>query len=293
MTENPSFEYTEERLRISPRSFARLAQFVTAKLGIKMPESKVPMIQSRLIRRLRELGLESIEEYCERLFSPEGAEAERVHFINAVTTNKTDFFREPEHFKYLTGTALPKLTSGDGMRGGIHERRIVVWSAACSSGQEPYTLAMVLSEYGASHPPFDFHILATDVSTKVLQLAKDGIYDRQTIEPVPPELRRKYFLQGKNEQMSVRIKPALRQRVSFHHLNFMDSDYCVREMFDVIFCRNVLIYFDRDTQQAVISKLCRNLKPDGYLFVSHSESLSGLDLPLASLGSSCFRKLGE
>ena len=288
MTENSSFEYTEERLRISPRSFARLAQFVTAKLGIKMPESKVPMIQSRLIRRLRELGLGSIEEYCEHLFSPGGAESERVHFINAVTTNKTDFFREPKHFVYLARTALPKLTPG-GVRGG----RILVWSAACSSGEEPYTLAIVLSEYGVSHPPFDFHILATDVSTKVLQLAKDGIYDRQLIEPVPPELRPRYFLQGKNKQRTVRIKPALRRRVSFHHLNFMDNDYCVREMFDIVFCRNVLIYFDRPTQEAVIAKLCRNLKPDGYLFISHSESLAGLDVPLVSLGSSCFRKHGE
>ncbi len=289
MAENSSVEYTEERLRISPRSFARLAQFVTAKLGIKMPDSKVPMIQSRLIRRLRELGIASIEEYCEHLFSAEGAEAERVHFIDAVTTNKTDFFREPQHFRYLTGVVLPKLTAA----GGIEGNRLAVWSAACSSGQEPYTLAIVLSEYAASRPPFDFHILATDVSTKVLHLAKDGIYGRQAIEPVPPELRRRYFLQGKNALQSVRVKPALRRRVSFHHLNFMDSDYGVREIFDVIFCRNVLIYFDRPTQEAVITKLCRNLKPAGYLFVSHSESLSGLELPLVPLGSSCFRKSGE
>jgi chemotaxis protein methyltransferase CheR len=276
-------------LRISTRSLGQLTQFVTAELGIKMPESKVSMIQSRLQRRVRDLGLDSIDAYCEHLFSSAGAETERVHIINAITTNKTDFFREPQHFDFLTGTALPELM-GSGR--GARERRIAVWSAGCSSGEEPYTLAMVLSEYALFHPPFEFRILATDVSTKVLQMAKDGIYARQLIDPVPEGLRRKYLLQGKGGHGSVRVKTALRQSVSFHYLNFMDADYSVREMFDIIFCRNVLIYFDRPTQQAIIGKLCRNLNPRGYLFVSHSESLSGLDLPLESLGSSCFRKLG-
>jgi chemotaxis protein methyltransferase CheR len=285
-----SFESIEQGLRISPRSYGRLARFVTTELGIKMPESKVSMIQSRLLRRVRELGLESLDEYCERLFSAAEAETERIHFINAVTTNKTDFFREPQHFKYLIGTALPRLETSDAV---ARDRRISVWSAGCSSGEEPYTLAMVLSEYALSHPPFDFRILATDVSTKVLEIAKDGIYPRQLIAPVPPGFRRKYLLQGKGTQPTVRIKAALRRTVSFHQLNFMDADYGVREMFDVIFCRNVLIYFDRPTQQSVIARLCRNLNPDGYLFVSHSESLSGLDLPLVSLGSSCFRKRDE
>jgi chemotaxis protein methyltransferase CheR len=280
-------EGIEPHLRISQRSFSRLAQFVTGELGIKMPESKVSMIQSRLLRRVRELGLESIDAYCEHLFSTNGAEAERSHFINAVTTNKTDFFREPLHFRYLTGTALPQL---ERTRDLGRSRTLFVWSAGCSSGEEPYTLAMVLSEYAALHPPLRFQILATDVSTKVLQTARAGIYARQLIAPVPPELRRRYLLQARGEQCSVRVKPSLRESISFHQLNFMDADYCVREMFDVIFCRNVLIYFDRMTQQSVIAKLCRNLNPGGYLFVSHSESLSGLDLPLISLGSSCFRK---
>lgn len=288
MHEKPdSYEYTDPRLRISSRSFDQLAEFVTSRLGIKMPESKVSMIQSRLMRRITELGLQDIEEYCEHLFSSPEAETERVHFINAITTNKTDFFREPQHFKYLTGIALPNLTD---FAVASRNRKVLVWSAGCSSGEEPYTLAMVLSEYAFAHPPFEFAILATDVSTKVLHMAKDGIYSRQSIDPVPPELRRKYLLQGKGEEPTVRIKAALRRSVSFHRLNFMDADYGVREMFDVIFCRNVLIYFDRPTQQAVIAKLCRNLKPGGYLFVSLSESLTGLDLPLVSLGSSCFQR---
>jgi len=270
---------TEPKVRISSRSFARMAQFVTTELGIKMPESKVSMIQSRLLHRVRHLGLESLDDYCEHLFSPEGAESEHVHFINAVTTNKTDFFREPAHFSYLTETVLPQ----------FRDRRISVWSAACSSGEEPYTLAMVLSEYASARPPFGFRILATDISTKVLHRAKEAVYSKISIAPIPPALRRKYLLQSE-DRASARIAPALRRQVSFHRLNFMDPDYGVREMFEVVFCRNVLIYFDRPIQQAVISKLCRNLIPGGYLFVSHSESLSGLDLPLDSLGGSCFRK---
>jgi chemotaxis protein methyltransferase CheR len=284
-------ETIDQSLRISQHSFSQLAEFITRELGIKMPDSKVSMIQSRLLRRVRDLGLQSIDEYCDRLFSSAADDVERVHFINAITTNKTDFFREPQHFKYLTETALPQLDRSGRSR---PNKPIAVWSAACSSGEEPYTLAMVLSEYAVRRPQFDFRILATDISTKVLQIAKDGIYSKEQIAPVPPELRRKYLLHGKGEQLSrLRVASGLRRTVSFHRLNLMDSDYCVRDMFEIIFCRNVLIYFERVTQEAVINKLCRNLKPGGYLFVGHSESLSGFDLPVVSAGSSCFRKQGS
>jgi chemotaxis protein methyltransferase CheR len=284
-------ECIDPAVRISPHSFAQLAEFITSELGIKMPESKISLVQSRLLRRVRELGLQSIDEYCERLFSPAGAAEERIHFINAITTNKTDFFREAQHFTYLTETVLPELESS---RRAWADRRLAVWSAACSSGEEPYTLAMILSEYAARHPGFDFRILATDVSTKVLKLAKDGIYTAQQIVPVPRDLRRKYLLHGQGDQRSLmRITPALRRSISFHRLNFIDDDYGVSEMFEVIFCRNVLIYFDRPTQEAVVSKLCRNLSPGGYLFVSHSESLLGMNLPLVALRASCFRKRAE
>lgn len=282
-------ELPDQIVRISPRTYGRLAKFVTAELGIKMPESKVPMIQSRLMRRVRDLDLESLDAYCEYLFSPSGAETERVHFIDAVTTNKTEFFREPGHFTQLVETVLPHVTRS---RAVAREKRISVWSAGCSSGEEAYTLAMLLGEYAAARPPLQFRILATDISTKTLQIARAGIYNKERIAPVPLALRRKYLLQSKSDPNLLRIRPVLRKCVSFHRLNFMADDYAAREMFDVIFCRNVLIYFDRPTQQAVIGKLCRNLSPHGYLFVSHSESLTGLDLPLVSVGSSCFRKHG-
>ncbi len=291
LADRSNLESVHPALRISRENLSRLAAFVTAELGIMMPESKVSLIQSRLARRLRDLGLDSLDDYCEHLFSSEGNMSEHGHFVDAITTNKTDFFRERQHFDHLTATVLPKLT-GPGMP--ARDRSIAVWSAACASGEEPYTLAIVLSEYALARPTFEFGILATDISAKVLQTAIDGIYAKPLIAPVPPALRRRYFLHGKGgEAPSVRIKPALRQKVSFHQLNFMDADYCVREMFDIIFCRNVLIYFDRPTQQAVIGKLCRNLNPGGYLFISLSESLSGLDLPLVSLGASCFQKYSK
>jgi len=268
---------------LSAASFARFARFITSELGIKMPESKVTMVQSRLLRRVRELGLKSVDQYAEYFFDASGSE-EREHLINAITTNKTDFFREPVHFDFLKDTVLPALT-----REG--RPRVHAWSAGCSSGEEPYTLAMVLAEYGGRQTGFDFAILATDVSTRVLNIARTGIYQETQILPVLPELRRKYLLRGQNrEERAYRVVPQLRGKISFHQLNFMDRDYPVKDMFDFVFFRNVLIYFDRPTQEAVIKKICRNLVPGGYLFAGHSESLSAMDVPLKVVRTSIYRK---
>jgi chemotaxis protein methyltransferase CheR len=271
------------QLRLSPAGFARLARYVTAELGIKMPESKMAMVQSRLLRRVRELNLDSIEEYLDRFFRSSDANPERVHLLDALTTNKTDFFREPQHFEFLVNTVLPSL--------GVPSRvRFRAWSAGCSSGEEPYSLAMVLSEYAAGNPGFEFVILATDVSTRVLNRAREGIYTESQIDPVPRELRRKYLLANKDRSSgTVRIRPELREKLSVHPLNFMEN-YQICEMFQVIFFRNVLIYFDKETQEAVVNKICRNLAPAGFLFISHSESLAGLDVPLHQIRTSVFRK---
>lgn len=272
---------------LSPKTFARFAQFITGELGIKMPESKLSMVQSRLLRRVRELQLNSVEQYSEYFFTSSNSH-EREHFINAITTNKTDFFREAEHFDFLTRIALPSLSRTAGYRPGS---RLKVWSAGCSSGEEPYTLAMVLSEYELQYPGFDFAILGTDVSTRVLDLARDGIYQESQTAPVPPELRRKYLRQGRDKsQCLVRVVPELRRKVTFHRLNFMDEDYGIRDMFDLVLFRNVLIYFDKPTQEAVINKICRNLVPGGYFFAGHSESLAGLDTELICVQTAVFRK---
>jgi chemotaxis protein methyltransferase CheR len=276
-----------EATELSPKTFARFAHFITSELGIKMPESKLTMVQSRLLRRVRELRLDSVEQYSEYFFTSSNAE-EREHFINAITTNKTDFFREPDHFDFLTQVALPSLSRTPGYRPGS---RLKVWSAGCSSGEEAYTLAMLLSEYALQHPGFDFAILGTDISTKVLNLGRSAIYPKLHANTVPPEFRRKYLWQSRNNsQELVRVIPELRRRVTFHRLNFMDENYGIRDMFDVIFFRNVLIYFDKTTQEVVIDRICRNLVPGGYFFAGHSESLAGLDTGLNCLKTAVFRK---
>jgi chemotaxis protein methyltransferase CheR len=251
-----------------------------------MSDNKVPMLQSRLMRRIRQLGMTSLDEYQNYLFSSANAEEERVQFIDAVTTNKTDFFREAQHFDYLVNTALPALVAM-----GLSNGRLKVWCAGCSSGEEPYTLAMVLSEYAREYPGFDFTIMATDISTRVLEHARLGIYEAPRIEPIPMALRHRYLLRSCDPQKRVvRIIPELRGKITFRRLNFMDADYGLRDTFDVIFFRNVMIYFDKPTQETVLHKQCRHLRAGGYLFVGHSESLAGLNVPVSITNSAVFRK---
>ena len=166
------------------------------------------------------------------------------------------------------------------------------WSAGCSTGEEPYTLAMVLAEHALAQPQFRFSILATDISTKVLHLAEQAVYLHDKIQPVPIPMRKKYLLSSKDRKL-VRICPELRSRVSFFRLNFMDSDYALKDKMDVIFCRNVIIYFDRSTQQAILERLCRHLLPGGYLFMGHSETLNGMNLPLQPVAATIYRKSHE
>lgn len=246
------------------------------------------MVEGRLRRRLKALDMPTYSQYCDFLFRREGIKDELIPLIDVVTTNKTDFFREPQHFEYLTRTALPALGWDAPAR---HGGRFKLWCAGCSSGEEPYTQAIVLGEYARQTPGFDFAILATDISTRVLDHAQQGIYDEARLEPVRADLRRKYFLHSREaDQPRVRVIPELRGRISFHQLNFMADEYHVRDLFEVIFFRNVMIYFDRPTQEAVIRKLCRNLVPGGFLFVGHSESLTGLNLPVSPVAPAVFRK---
>ncbi|RNC71010.1 MAG: methyltransferase domain-containing protein [Desulfuromonadales bacterium] len=273
---------------MTDREFARFSDFIYDQCGIKMPPAKKTMLEARLQKRLRKLGIGGFHEYADFIFSREGAEQELVHLIDVVTTNKTDFFREPAHFDILVSRALPELigSAGTGFRSPL-----AIWSAGCSSGEEPYTLAMVLTEFAEQNPGFGFSILATDICTTVLEKAKLAIYDEERVEPVPLALKRKYLLRGKDGQRGfVRIIPELRSRIRFRRLNFMDGDYGLREQMDVIFCRNVIIYFDKQTQERLLKRFCRHLIPGGYLFMGHSETLSGLDVPLVQVASTVYRK---
>jgi len=270
---------------ISKRNFEKLAVFIYDYSGIKMPSTKQTMLEGRLRRRLRATGILSFDDYCDFLFEGDGLETETVHLIDAVTTNKTDFFREPKHFEYLETVALPDL-----VRQG--ETRLRVWSSACSTGAEPYTMAMVLAEFVEKMPRVSYTILATDLSTDVLEAAKLGIYPDNLMDPVPADLRRKYVMLSKQkERRDVRIVPRLRSRVGFGRMNLMDKSYGVGGPMHIIFCRNVLIYFDKTTQAEVISRLCECLQPGGYLFIGHSESITGIDVPLKQVSNTVFKRL--
>ncbi len=271
---------------MSDKEFTLLREFIHMQCGIKMPPVQKIMLEARLQKRLRSLGITSFREYLEYLFESPAGKAEVAHMIDSVTTNKTDFFREPTHFSYLAENILPEFMLVEG------GRAFMVWSAGCSSGEEPYTLAMVLREFQEEHPLFQFSILATDISTKVLEQAWLGIYDQERIAPVPPALKQKYVMHGKDRRRGlVRIVPELRSLVRLERVNLMD-DHCVLcEPADVIFCRNVIIYFERAAQERLLRRLCRSLKPDGHLFLGHSETVHGLDLPLVRVVSTVYRKM--
>ena len=284
-----SQQYIPMRAVMSNELFAHLSEVIYNESGIKMPLSKKTMLEARLMKRLRYIGLSTLGEYCNYLFSPEGMANELVHMIDAVTTNKTDFFREPQHFEYLLNKAIPDIIAGIGT--GIR-KTFMVWSAACSSGEEVYTLTMVLEEFARKRPGFKYMVLGTDISTKMLETAKAAIYDEERIIPVPMDLRQRYLLRSKDPQRKdVRIIPELRAKARFRWLNFMDQDFGLREKMDVIFCRNVLIYFDRPTQEKVVGHLCRHLTIGGYLFTGHSETLSGMDLPLETVANTVSRRI--
>ncbi|GBE02727.1 chemotaxis protein methyltransferase [bacterium BMS3Bbin06] len=275
---------------LSTKEFTRLGEFIQTECGIKMSASKKTMLEARLRKRLRCLDMESFSEYCDYLFSPRGVKNELIHMIDVVTTNKTDFFREPAHFDYLFHTALPELIAS---RGSGIRKKLMLWSAGCSTGEEPYTLSMVLSEFAESHPgsAINYMILATDISTKVLEQAKLGIYEYDKIEPIPMEFRKKYLLRGKDRgKKLIRIIPELRTVIKFRRLNFMEGDFGMREPMDIIFCRNVIIYFDRPTQEILLNRFCRHLRPGGYIFMGHSETLHGLNVPLVQAAPMVYRK---
>lgn len=271
------------------REFQQFSSFIYDQVGIQLPPAKKTMLESRLQKRLKLLGIPSFAEYGSFVFSPEGAQTELVHLIDAVTTNKTDFFREPGHFRFLAETALPAIMKN---RENVNRSQPVrIWSAGCSSGEEPYTLAMVLAEFAAEYHDCHFSILASDISTRILETAKKAIYPEERVGDIAMHIKKKYLLRSKDKNCSlIRICPELRAKVAFRRINFMDSDYGVTEKMDIIFCRNVIIYFDKPTQQNLMEKFHRQLRPGGYLFLGHSETMNGIDIDLKSVGATVYMK---
>jgi chemotaxis protein methyltransferase CheR len=273
---------------LKDKEFNSFSRFIYDEVGIKMPAAKKTMLEARLQKRLKALGLKTFEEYADYVFSETGKKNERVHLIDVVTTNKTDFFREPAHFDYLVKSALPSLIEN---HEAGYRSPCKIWSAGCSTGEEPYTLTMVMSEFMEANPGFRTSILATDISTVVLQKACSAIYGEDRVDTIPLQMKKKYLLRSKDRKSGlVRVVPRLRSLVQFRRLNFME-DFGLQEHMDIIFCRNVIIYFDKSTQEKLLNKFTRQLVRGGYLFLGHSETLNGLDVPLTPVASTVYRKL--
>jgi chemotaxis protein methyltransferase CheR len=274
---------------LSPELFNRFTQFIQQRCGIHIKPSKKNMLEGRLRKRMRQLLLPTFEDYAHYLFSrTKNTKEEMIHFLDAITTNKTGFFRETPHFDYLVSEVLPEFIRQHD-RHRVHTFRI--WSAGCSSGEEPYTLAIVLNEFAEKNPTFSYAILATDLSKRALNKAKTAVYDNDQLEEVTPEHLCKYFVAartGDNNQL--RVASALRETIMFRRLNFMDSAFPIREPLQVIFCRNVMMYFDRATREQLVNRFTEKLCPGGYLFTGHSESLAGFPSNLKPVSSSVYQK---
>jgi chemotaxis protein methyltransferase CheR len=255
--------------QLHEKHFARLARLIEDHTGIRLPAAKRTMVEGRLRKRMRALGLSSLDEYGKAIFDGGKLDEEFTHLVDCVTTNKTDFFREPDHFDFLRGTL-------QSLRRGV-DVPLKFWSAAASIGAEAYTIAMVAADVlGTQGRPF--LVLGTDISTDVIRQAQRAIYPVAMIDPVPPALRQRYVMRSKSAvRQEVRIAPEIRRMVCFQHLNLMDDKYPIDRDVDVIFCRNVLIYFAKQTQGSVLRRLCTHLRKGGYLILGHSESLAGGD----------------
>lgn len=272
------------------REFDQFSALIYDEVGIKMPPAKKTMLEARLQKRLKALGMYSFQEYSDFIFSQAGREQEIIHLIDVVTTNKTDFFREPQHFDFLVREAIPAMRQIRGA-GDSPLNPFRIWSAGCSTGEEPYTMAMVLSDYAATNHGFKFSILASDICTKVLQTATAGVYGEDRTDTISLSMKKKYLLRSKDHSKGlVRISPDLRTTVTFKRVNFMEDQLGISEKQDVIFCRNVVIYFDKPTQSALMNKFHRQLVPGGYLFIGHSETLNGLGVPFTQVSNTVYRK---
>ena len=269
--------------------FNRIAGLISTEVGIKLPPAKRLMVEGRLRKRVRTLGLASFDAYCAYLFREDGLKEEKPYLINAVTTNKTDFFREPEHFTLLERQMVPALVAA---RQGERNPLLKIWSAASSTGAEAFTLAMVLADLAADRRDFRFAVLGTDVSTAVLAQGRRAVYPAEMIAPVPPEKQSRYVMRARRPGLrpEVRMAPELRRVVHFAHLNLMHKTYPFDHDVDVIFLRNVLIYFEKRDQEAVIGRLIEHLRPGGYLVLGHSESMVGTSITMRQIAPAVFQK---
>ena len=273
---------------ISSREYECIRKLVYDKSRINLGSNKKELVMGRLSKRLRKLNLPSYKVYCRFINSPAG-EDELVDLIDSISTNHTYFLREIEHFNFLTDHVLPEMC---GENGSARKKPFRVWSAACSSGEESYTIALLLAEKLKPVPNQRWSILCTDISTKMLEKAAAGIFTADHIDKIPKYWRTRYFQKGRKEsEGKFRIIPDIRDQMVFRPVNLLQSTYPWKVSFEVIFCRNVMIYLDRPTQQELVDKLTAFLVPGGYLMIGHSESLTGVKHSLKTIKPAIYRKL--
>jgi chemotaxis protein methyltransferase CheR len=266
---------------ITPEEFQWFRTLIYDESGISLGDQKRTLLASRLSKRLRDLGLDTFLEYYTKV-TEDPTREEFTRMLDLISTNKTDFFREPKHFDFLRDEILPELAK---------EKRIRIWSSACSTGEEPYTIAITLFEGVQNPAQWDFKILASDLSTRVLAKAASGVYNEDRFRDMPPDVLKRHFLRGRGDSAGLfKVKPHLASMIRFRRLNLMDDHFPIKTPLDLIFCRNVMIYFDRPTQETLVNKFYRYLKPGGYLFIGHSESLQWVTHPFKSLAPTIYRK---
>ncbi len=258
-------------VELSETQFNEISDLVKSMCGINLHEGKKELVKARLNRRLRKLRLPGFAEYIKHV-RDDASRAELTAMIDALSTNQTSFFREADHFEYLATKVIPRMTS----KAATTRRRLRVWSAGCSSGEEAYSIAITACEAIPNIPMWDASILATDISTRVLARARQGSYEAEGIEGIPSHLLVKYFRRIKDHPNGLyQVKESLRELIHFGRLNLMDA-WPMRGPFDAIFCRNVMIYFDKPTQGELVQRFWELLAPGGTLFIGHSESLTGI-----------------
>lgn len=275
----------QDNLVLTDQEFEDISRMVYRHCGIDLHDGKKELVRSRLAKLVRKYDISTFQEYCRYVLSDASGNA-MTELTDAISTNLTSFFREPQHFNFLAGTLIPELTS----RKNGKPSKIRAWSAGCSTGEEPYTIAITLLESLRQNSQWDVKILATDISSRVLQRATEGIYDEERVAPVSPATKSRYLTPIRRDGQNLyQVSPALQKMIVFKYLNLMES-WPFRGPFDFIFCRNVMIYFDKPTQQKLVNRYWDVLDCGGYLFTGHSESLTGIAHKFRYIQPTIYRK---
>lgn len=279
--------HVAEHYTMSPGDFRKLSLHIEQRYGIQLPITKKNMVESRLQKRLKHLQCTSFRTYFEFVFSEKGRSTEYLQMLDLITTNKTNFFREKMHFEFLRDEILPKLWN---LKSSSNPLKI--WSAACSSGEEVYSIGITIESFASTQGNVPYQLLGTDLSTRMLSQALSAVYPLSTVDELSQSLKRKYFLKSKDpQQPKVRIIKEIRNKAAFRRLNLLEETHQVKQQFDVIFCRNVLIYFNKTNQKIVLNQLIDHIAPRGYLLIGHSESLTGLNLPVQQIKPTIYQKI--